>query len=115
MQATVTNRRSYSAKVNQNGRVVIPAGIREELGFTPGQTLLLDVEDGILRIESYPARIRRIQNEFAQLIPTDRSLADELVAERREEARREVEEFEHDRMHRQSVHDGTALKDGTPG
>jgi AbrB family looped-hinge helix DNA binding protein len=74
-----------------NGRIVIPSAIREELGFKPGETLLMDVDDGALRIESYPARIRRIQREIAQYIPAGRSLVDELIAERREEVRREEE------------------------
>ena len=54
----------------------------------------MDVEDGVLRIESYPARIARIQREIAQCIPPGVSLADELIAERREEARREQEELD---------------------
>ena len=81
-----------------NGRIVIPAAIREELGFKPGETLLMDVNDGVLRIESYPVRVRRIQREIAQFIkPTPGILAsDELIAERREEARREEEELQRD-------------------
>ena len=74
-----------------NGRIVIPAAIREELGFKPGEALLMDVVDGVLRIESYPTRIRRIQQEIAKYIPADRSLSDELIADRREEVRREAE------------------------
>jgi AbrB family looped-hinge helix DNA binding protein len=75
-----------------NGRIVIPAAIREELGFTPGETLLMEVEEGALRIESYPARIRRIQQEFAKYVKPGVLASDELIAERREEARREDEE-----------------------
>jgi AbrB family looped-hinge helix DNA binding protein len=74
-----------------NGRIVIPAAIREALGVKPGETLLLDVKNGALRIETYPTRIRRIQREIAKYIPADRSLSEELIAERREEVRREAE------------------------
>ena len=94
MASTVTKSTGAKAKINQNGRIVIPAAIREELGVAPGDTLLMDVVDGVLRIESYPARIRRIQREIAQYIPAGISLADELIAERREESRREEEESE---------------------
>jgi AbrB family looped-hinge helix DNA binding protein len=80
-----------------NGRIVIPAAIRAELGFKPGETLVMGVEDGVLRIESYPALIHRIQQEIAQYIPAGVSLADELIAERREEARREQEEADRER------------------
>ena len=62
-----------------NGRIVIPAAIREALGFKPGETLLMDIEDGALRIETYPARIERIQQEIAKYIPeTGRILSEEL-------------------------------------
>jgi AbrB family looped-hinge helix DNA binding protein len=91
MGASVQNVISAKTRLNDNGRIVIPAAIRREMGFAPGDTLLMDVEDGVLRIESYPARIARIQREIAQCIPPGVSLADELIAERREEARREQE------------------------
>jgi len=81
-------------RLGANGRIVIPAAIRQQLGVKPGDTIRMDVEDGVLKIETYPARIARIQREFAHLIPPGVSLADELIAERREEARREQEEVE---------------------
>jgi AbrB family looped-hinge helix DNA binding protein len=84
------------AALSDNGRIVIPAAIREEMGFAPGDTLLMDVEDGVLRIESYPARIRRIQQEFAKYAKPGILASDELIAERREEARREEEELARD-------------------
>jgi AbrB family looped-hinge helix DNA binding protein len=84
------------APLSANGRIVIPAAIRKELGFAPGETLLMDVEDGVLRIESYPARIRRIQQEVAKYIKPGVLASDELIAERREEARREEEELQRD-------------------
>jgi AbrB family looped-hinge helix DNA binding protein len=96
MGSTVTKSTRNSAKINQNGRIVIPAAIREELGIAPGDTLLMDVEDGVLRIESYPARIRRIQREFAQYVRPGILASDELIAERREEFRREEEELARD-------------------
>jgi AbrB family looped-hinge helix DNA binding protein len=74
-----------------NGRIVIPAAIREELGFKPGETLLMDIEDGALRIESYPSRVERIQHEIAKYIPAGRMLSEELIVDRREEVRREAE------------------------
>ena len=74
-----------------NGRIVIPAAIREALGFKPGETLLMDIEDGALRIESYPSRVRRVQESILQYIPAGRMLSEELIAERREEVRREAE------------------------
>jgi AbrB family looped-hinge helix DNA binding protein len=81
------------ARINENGRIVIPAQIREKLGLKPGDTLLLRVEGDALFIESQQSRIRRVQESLRRLIPADRVLSDELIAERREEARQEMEEW----------------------
>ena len=81
------------ASLSANGSIVIPAGIRAEMGIAPGDTLLMDLEDGVLRIESYPARIRRIQREIAPFAKPGILASDELIAERREEARREEQEI----------------------
>ena len=80
--------------LSANGRIVIPAAIREELGVKPGDPVLMEVENGVLRIESYPTMIARIQRELAPYIQPGISLADELISERREEARREQEEVD---------------------
>jgi len=82
------------ARISSNGRIVIPAAIRQQLGVKPGDSILMDVEDSVLKLESYPSRIARIQRELAQYIAPGVSLADELVAERRAEARREQEEID---------------------
>ena len=92
MGTFVTRPKSFSSKINQNGRIVIPAAIRQEMGLKAGESLLMEFEDGVLRIESHRARIRRIQEEFKKIIPPGGMLmSDELIAERREEARREME------------------------
>jgi AbrB family looped-hinge helix DNA binding protein len=96
MKGSVQDVISAKARLNDNGRIVIPAAIRKEMGIAPGDTLLMDVEDGVLRIESYPARIRRIQREIAPFAKPGILASDELIAERREEARREEEEIERD-------------------
>ena len=80
-------------KVGPKGRVVVPAPIRRELGIEEGTELMARVEgDGIV-LEPRSAAIRRLQALFAH-IPRDVSLVDELIAERRKEARREELELE---------------------
>jgi AbrB family looped-hinge helix DNA binding protein len=85
------------ARLNDSGRIVIPVAIRERMGIRAGDTLLMEVVDGALHIESYPARIRRIQESLKRYIPSGRLLSDELIADRREEARLEEEEATRDR------------------
>ena len=47
------------ARINQNGRIVIPAVIRKGMGLRLGDTVVLSLEDGILRLEPEKARARR--------------------------------------------------------
>lgn len=74
-------------RLGAQGRLVVPASIRKALGFRPGETLVARVEDGHLVIEKPEAVERRLHAWFRKF--EGRSLADELIAERREEARRE--------------------------
>jgi AbrB family looped-hinge helix DNA binding protein len=83
--------------LSPNGRIVIPAAIREQMGFAAGDTLLMEVEDGVLRVESFDARLKRIQDELVQLVGPERLLSDELIAERRAEAWREQVEADRER------------------
>jgi AbrB family looped-hinge helix DNA binding protein len=105
MSKSVKSAPQAKTKLNPNGRIVIPAAIREALGIQPGETLLLDVEDGVLHVESYRSRIRRIQEEFKQYAKPGVLASDELIAERRREALLEQETFEHARELRR-IRDG---------
>jgi len=81
------------ARINENGRIVIPAVIRKGMGLKLGDSVVMSLEDGVLRIEPQHARVRRVQENLRKQIPADHVLSDELIAERREEARRETEEW----------------------
>ena len=74
-------------RLGAQGRLVVPAPIRKALGFRPGETLVARVEDEHLVIEKPEAVERRLHARFRQF--EGRSLAEELIAERREEARKE--------------------------
>lgn len=79
-------------KINQNGRIVIPAELREKMGVKPGDPVVLTLSEGVLRVESHRAVIRKIQEDFARFRKPGQLASDELIAERREEARSEFEE-----------------------
>ncbi|CAN5641313.1 hypothetical protein BH10ACI4_BH10ACI4_27210 [soil metagenome] len=76
-------------KVNENGRMVIPAEFRKELGIEAGDQLVLEVRDSELRIMTLKERVLRVQNEMKKHFPPGTRLSDELIAERREAAKRE--------------------------
>ena len=79
------------ARINENGRVVIPASFRKALGIEPGDEVVLRMEDDELRITTMKQRIARAQRLVRKYVKPGTSLVDELVAERREAARRELE------------------------
>jgi len=85
MSPTVSTSRPVHGRVNENGRIVIPAALREGMGVRPGDAVVMEVEDGVLRVESHIARIRRIQSEVAKYAKPGVLASDELIAERREE------------------------------
>jgi AbrB family looped-hinge helix DNA binding protein len=79
------------ARVNQNGRVVIPALYREALGIKAGDEVILRMEDDELRITTMKRRIERAQRHVRKYVKPGVSLVDELIAERRKAAKREFE------------------------
>jgi AbrB family looped-hinge helix DNA binding protein len=76
-------------RINENGRVVIPASFRRVLGLQPGDTVVLRIENDELRITTLRQRLARAQQLVRKHVAAKRSLVDELIAERREAARRE--------------------------
>lgn len=76
-------------RINENGRVVIPASFRKALGISPGDEVILRLDDDELRITTMKRRIERAQRRAQQYVKPGSSLVDELIAERREAAKRE--------------------------
>lgn len=85
----VTLRTQTLARVNENGRLVIPASYRKALGIKPGDEVILRMEDDELRITTMKRRIERAQRLVRKYVKPGVSLVDELIAERREAAKRE--------------------------
>jgi AbrB family looped-hinge helix DNA binding protein len=77
-------------RINQQGRIVIPAECRTAAGLKPGDELLIEtVGDGELRIRTKQEALRQAQQIVARYSSGSRDLVEELIAERREEAARE--------------------------
>ena len=94
MSLNATTTRSFTARINENGRIVIPAAIREQMGLKAGEAVVMEIQDGVLRIESHRAHIQKIQKEFSKLTATGSKLAStQLVEEREEEATQEMEQW----------------------
>ena len=73
-------------KIIEGGKLVIPAAMRRELGIATGDTVVVDVTDGEQRVRTLSAAIARAQAILRRHVPEGVSLADELIADRRQEA-----------------------------
>ena len=72
-------------KLAEGGRIVIPAEYRQALNLHVGDEVILRLEDGALRIYTLSQAIKYAQELLHPYLPRDRSLSDELIAERRKE------------------------------
>jgi AbrB family looped-hinge helix DNA binding protein len=86
--------REARARVNQNGRVVIPASFRRALQIKSGDTVILrlDQDKDEMRITTLRKQLAETQEFLKKHVKPGSSVVDELIAERREAARRELEE-----------------------
>jgi AbrB family looped-hinge helix DNA binding protein len=88
MQVMSNSSALIKVAVGPQGRLVVPAEIRREMGIAPGDVLLARVENERLVLEKREVVLQRIRQRFAH-IPKEVRLSDELIAERRTEGRRE--------------------------
>jgi len=80
---------SRSVKIIDGGKLAIPAQFRREMGIRAGDTVVVEMTDGELRIRSLSSAIRKAQAIVREFVPDKVNLADELIADRRAEADRE--------------------------
>jgi AbrB family looped-hinge helix DNA binding protein len=91
---------SYSAapsmvqtiEIGAGGRVVIPASMRNALGMKVGDRVTMRADDNELRIYTFQEASRKASAILRKFIPEGVSLVDELIEERRREAKRELED-----------------------
>jgi AbrB family looped-hinge helix DNA binding protein len=82
-------RQPVTVTMNPQGRIVIPAEVRRQLAWEPGETLLLRLDpesNGIVLATPRSGR-DQLRERFAHLRRTDGTrVSDDLIAERRFEA-----------------------------
>ena len=78
-------------KLGQNGRMIIPAELRHSLELKEGDELLVTIEGKRLVLETEAALLERLYATVGEP-PEGELVSDELIRERREEAKRELAE-----------------------
>ena len=79
----------HPIKVGPYGRMIIPAALRRAMDLQSGEELVARLEGEQLILERRETVERRLKARFAH-IPNEVDLASELLAERREAAKREA-------------------------
>ncbi|MGA9520668.1 MAG: AbrB/MazE/SpoVT family DNA-binding domain-containing protein [Myxococcaceae bacterium] len=78
----------YKVRISPGGRIVIPAEVREALGVQEGDSLILRLENDEVRLLTPKQAIKRAQALVRRYSKKGRSLSEELLEERRDEAGR---------------------------
>lgn len=79
----------YHMRVSDGRRVVLPAEVCQQLGIAVGDTVIVDVAEGKVQLHSFETRLAEFRALLNSKVPQGVSLVDELIAERRAEAKRE--------------------------
>lgn len=82
-------RTNVRTKVTQGGRIVIPAEMRKKLGIEIGEDVNLSMENDSLNISTSENALRRLQKTAQTVAKGKISVVDELIADRRREAKNE--------------------------
>jgi AbrB family looped-hinge helix DNA binding protein len=80
-----------SLSMSENGRIVIPAAMRSDLQIQAGERLYLEVRDGGIFMSTAAQRQTQRKAYFDRWLtaPASRVASEELIAERRLEAKSE--------------------------
>ena len=81
--------KSVRTRMTEGGRIVIPARYRKALDIKPGDELIVQLDEGELRVYSRAEALKRLQDQVTSVVPEGVSLVEELLRERRKEAARE--------------------------
>ena len=74
-----------------NGRLVVPATLRQQLGMGKGGRMVASVRDGALVLEPFDVAVRRAQALAQSYLKPGESVVDDFLAERRREAQEEAD------------------------
>ncbi len=79
----------HKTKMNENGRLVIPAAYRKMLDIKAGDEIILRIDEDELHISNLRNALKRARKLVKQYVQADVDLADSLIKDRRKEAARE--------------------------
>ena len=82
--------KSIAVKVSASGRMNLPSEVRKALGLKGPGHVILTMDDGTLTMRTMAQALEQVRALARPYAPQDRLVSEELIAERREEAKREA-------------------------
>ena len=82
---------SFNRKVGVGGRIHLPVTLLKKLELGKGDDVSVTFEEGVIKIKTLRQKIAEIHTLVKQYDTGTGSVVDTLIAERREEARKEAE------------------------
>jgi AbrB family looped-hinge helix DNA binding protein len=79
----------YRVQVHSGGRFVLPSKLRKELQIKAGDEIVLQLENGSIRMVPLHQAVVIAQQAVKKYVPQGTSLVDDLIQARREEAAHE--------------------------
>jgi AbrB family looped-hinge helix DNA binding protein len=76
-------------RVDSAGRVVVPSELRQQFGIEPGCDLFISADVHGLHLQTFAQALRAAQEALAPYRVAGASVVDELIRERRAEAKQE--------------------------
>jgi AbrB family looped-hinge helix DNA binding protein len=78
---------AQAVKIIEGGKLIIPAAMRRAMGIARGDTVVIELlADGELRVRPLASAIREAQEIVRRSVGRNRSLSDELMRERKQDA-----------------------------
>jgi bifunctional DNA-binding transcriptional regulator/antitoxin component of YhaV-PrlF toxin-antitoxin module len=83
----------FTVRVDGSGRILLPAKVRKQMNLRKDTQLIARLEKQKLVLNTRAEALRKAQEFFSKLRPKGgKLLSDELIEDRRREARRELED-----------------------
>ncbi len=76
---------AYKTLIKENGRIIIPVKLRKAANLSVGQRVILNIQNGEVKISSYDAKLKNIQETVKSYTKNNISLVDKLLEFRHEE------------------------------
>lgn len=80
----------FTVAVDGSGRILLPAKVRKQLNLRKGSELIASLNKHELVLNTRDEALRRAQEYFSKFRPAGVLWSEELIKERRKEARREL-------------------------